>query len=144
MKTIAIILSLLIAASAASYAQCGKKFVISTSKTEHLDASGNLTRTDDEKAVVVIGKTELNITVTNANDEHKMTGAIKSDTCNWPVAYKEGKTVFKVVISGDNGLDRNVTITIIGKDGKVTLLFEAEGEEGDRIRVTADKFEEVA
>jgi len=144
MKKIAFILVLLLAGTAVSHAQCGKKFKITTSKTEHLDASGNLTRTDDEKAVVVISKTEVNITVTEANDQHAMTGVIKSDTCNWPVAYKEGKTVLKVVISGDNGQDRDVTITIIGKDGKVTLLFESEGEENDRIRVTADKFEESA
>jgi hypothetical protein len=144
MKTIALALSLLIAGSAVSYAQCGKKFTITTSKTEHLDAKGNLTHADDEKAVVVIGKTDLNITVTGANDEHKMTGTIKADTCNWPVAYKEGKTVLKVVISNENGEDKNVTITITGKDGKVTLLFEMEGEGDDRIRVTADKFEESA
>jgi hypothetical protein len=144
MKKIAIILALLFAGMAVSYAQCGKKFKITTSKTEHLDASGNLTRTDDEKAVVVISKTDLSITVTNANDQHAMTGVIKSDTCNWPVAYKEGKTVLKAVITNENGEDRNVTITIIGKDGKVTLLFEMVGEEDDRIRVTADKFEETA
>jgi len=144
MKTIALILSLLVAGSAVSYAQCGKKFTITTSKTEHLDASGNLTRTDDEKAVVVIGKADLNITVDHSGDEHKMTGTIKSDDCNWPVAYKEGKTVLKAVISNDNGEEKNVTITITGKDGKVTLLFEMEGEGDDRIRVTADKFEETA
>lgn len=143
MKTIALILSLLIAGSTVSFAQCGKKFTITTSKTEHLDSKGNLTRTDDEKAVVIISTKDINITVTNANDEHKMTGTIKSDSCAWPVAYKEGKTVLKAVISNENGEDRNVTITIIGKDGKVTLLFEMEGESDDRIRVTADKFEET-
>jgi hypothetical protein len=144
MKTIALILSLLLAGSAVSFAQCGKKFMITTAKTEHLDASGSVTRTDNEKAVVIIGKTDINITVTNANDEHKMTGTIKSDTCNWPVAYKEGKTVLKAVITNDNGEDKDVTITITGKDGKVTLLFEMEGDGDDRIRVTADKFEEAA
>jgi len=143
MKTIALILLLLIAGSAVSYAQCGKKFTLTTSKTDHLDASGNLTRSDDEKAVVVIGKTDINISVDHSGDEHKMTGTIKSDECNWPVAYKEGKTVLKAVISNENGEDKNVTITITGKDGKVTLLFEMEGEGDDRIRVTADKFEET-
>jgi hypothetical protein len=141
MKTIILILSLLIAGSAISYAQCGKKFTITTSKTEHLDSKGNITHTDDEKAMVVIGKTDLNITVNTANDEHKMTGTIKTDTCNWPVAFKEGKSVIKAVINNENGEDKNVTITITGKDGKVTLLFEMEGEADDRIRVTADKFE---
>ncbi|BAU55575.1 hypothetical protein [Mucilaginibacter gotjawali] len=140
MKTIALILSLLLAGATGSFAQCGKKFTITTSKTEHMDSSGNITRTDDEKAVVVIGKTDINISV---NDDHKMSGTIKADTCNWPVAYKEGKTVVKAVITTQNGEDKNVTITITGKDGKVSLLFEVEGEPDDRIRVAADKFEET-
>src|SRR5271165_683649 len=121
MKTIIIILSLLIAGSAASFAQCGKKIVLTTSKTEHLDASGAVQRTDDEKAVVQIGKSDITITV---NDEHKMTGTIKSDDCNWNVPFKEGKTIIKAAISSEQGEEKNVTITIEGKDGKVTLLFE--------------------
>ena len=137
MKTLTFLLSLLLAGSAATYAQCGKKITITTSKTEHLDSSGKVTRTDDEKATVVIGKTDLNI---NVNDEHKMTGTIKSDTCNWPVANKEGKKVITAVLSNDNGEDKNVTITITGKDGKITLLFELEGQPDDRIRVNADTF----
>lgn len=140
MKTIVLILSLLIAGTMTSFAQCGKKFTITSSKTEHMDSNGTVTRTDDEQAVVVIGKTDLNITV---NDDHKMTGTIKSDTCNWPVAYKEGKTILKATITTPDGADKNVTITITGKDGKVTLLFEVEDEPDDRIRVAADKFEET-
>ena len=86
MKTIIIMLSLLMAGSTLSYAQCGKKVVLTTSKTEHLDANGVVQRTDDEKAVVEIGKSDLNITV---NNEHKMTGTIKSDSCNWSIPYKQ-------------------------------------------------------
>jgi hypothetical protein len=144
MKTISLIVALLIAGFTVSYGQCDKKFTITTSKTEHLDSKGTVTRTDDnEKAIVVIGKTDLSITVNSDEGEHKMTGTIKADTCNWPVAYKVGKKVIKAVISNGNGEDRNVTITITGKDGKVTLLFESENEPDDRIRVTADKFEET-
>ncbi len=72
-----------------------------------------------------------------------MTGTIKSNDCTWPVAYKEGKTVIKATLSDDNGDGKNVTITIEGKSGKVTLLFEMEGMTDDRIRAAADKFEEV-
>jgi osmotically-inducible protein OsmY len=140
MKTIILALALMITCGAMSYAQCGKKFTITTSKTDHLDSSGNITRTVDEKAVVVISPTDVNITV---NDNHKMTGTVKSDTCSWPVAYKEGKSIIKAVISDENRDDKNVTITITGKNGKVTLLFEMEGQPDDRIRVAADKFEEV-
>jgi hypothetical protein len=140
MKTIIIILSLLMAGSAVSFAQCDKKMVLTTSKTEHLDANGIVMRTEEEKAVVQIGKTDLNISV---NDEHKMTGKIKSDSCNWSIPYKEGKTVIKATVSNEDGEDKNVTITIEGKGGKVTLLFEMEGMPDDRIRVGVDKFEEV-
>jgi len=140
MKTVALSITLLFIAYTASFAQCDKKFRITTSKTEHLDSQGNLKHADDEKAVVTISKTDINIAV---NDDHKMAGTIKSDTCNWPVAYKEGKTTIKALINTDNNGDKNVTITIEGKAGKVTLLFEVEDEPDDRIRVTADKFEEV-
>jgi hypothetical protein len=140
MKTIIIILSLLIAGSAASFAQCGKKVVLTTSKTEHLDAKGIVQRTDDEKAVVEISKSDLNISI---NDEHKITGKILSDTCIWSIPYKEGKTIIKATVSHEQGENKNVTITIEGKGGKVTLLFEMEGEPDDRIRVGIDKFEEV-
>jgi hypothetical protein len=140
MKTITLILSLLIAGSTISFAQCDKKVMLTTSKTDHLDANGVVTRTVDEKAVVEIGKSDLTI---NVNDEHKMTGAIKSNSCNWKIPFKEGKTIIKATLSNDQGEDKNVTITIEGKDGKVTLLFEMEGEADDRIRVGIDKFEEV-
>lgn len=142
MKTLALTLSLLLAGATFSFGQCGHKFTITTSKTDHLDANGNVTRTDDEKATVVIGSKDISIDVINANDEHKMAGTLKSDDCNWPVAYKEGKTVIKAAIDTGNGEDKNVTITITGKGGKVTLLFEIEGETDDRIRVAADKFAE--
>ncbi|MFI5140360.1 MAG: hypothetical protein ACHQIM_21250, partial [Sphingobacteriales bacterium] len=134
-----LILSLLIGGVAISYAQCGAKVKLTTSKTDHLDASGAITRTDDEKAVVEIGKSDLVITV---NDEHKMTGTIKSDSCNWTVPFKNGKTIIKATLSNDQGEDKNVTITIEGKEGKVTLLFEMEGMPDDKIRVAIDTFQE--
>ncbi len=139
MKKIILSFLLLIAGCAVGYAQCDKKIKLTTSKTEHLDAQGAVTRTVDEKAIVKINKNDLTI---NVNDEHKMTGKIKSDTCNWKVPYKEGKTIIKAIISDDQGTDKNVTITIEGKNGKVTLLYETEGEPDDRIRVAIDKFDE--
>ena len=140
MKTLTLILSLLIAGCAVSFAQCGKKVILTTASTQHLDASGAVERTVDEKAIVEINKSDLAI---NVNDEHKLTGKIKSDTCNWKVPYKEGKSVIKATVTDEQGTDREVTITIEGKDGKVTLLFETDGMPDDRIRVTVVKFEEV-
>ena len=144
MKKICLLIVLLFAAWTTSFAQCGKKLVIASSKTEHLDDQGNVTRTDVENAVVTITKTDIKITVADPGGSHEMTGAIKSDTCNWTAAYKEGKTVIKANITGMNGEEKPVTITITGTNGKVILIFAIDDEPGDDIRIAADKFEEAA
>lgn len=136
MKKTILLLSLLLTIAAASFAQCGKTVVLTSSKTNHLDESDAITRTDDETAVIDISKTAVDVSI---NGEHKITAAIKSNTCNWTTPFKDGKTVIKA--SADrNGQDQNFTITIEGKDGKVTLLFEREDKPGDKIKVAIDKF----
>lgn len=141
MKSLTLTFLMLMVAFSISFAQCGKKVTITTANTEHLNADGTVARTVDEKAIVDISKTDLAI---NVNDEHKMTGKIKSDICNWTVPFKDGKWVIKATITDEQGTDRDVTITIEGKDGKVTLLFETDGMPDDRLRVTVVKFEEAA
>ena len=138
MKKIIITLSLLIGLSAVTFAQCDKTVVLTSSKTNHMDETGAITRTEDETAEIAIDKSAVNIAV---NGEHKITANIKSNTCNWTVPFKEGKSVIKAV-ADMNGEDRNLTITIEGKDGKVTLLFDMAEEPGDRIKVSIDKFVE--
>ncbi|MDP9046578.1 MAG: hypothetical protein M3N14_00470 [Bacteroidota bacterium] len=139
MKTITLAFSLLVAGCTMSFAQCEKNLVLTSSKTEHMNADGVVQRTDDETAKIELSKTAVNVSV---NDEHKITGTIKSEICNWKVPFKEGKTVIKAAVSNDQGEERNVTITIEGKEGKVTLLFEMDGMSDDRIRVGIDKFAE--
>jgi hypothetical protein len=138
MKKIFLTLSLLLAMAAASFAQCGKTIVLTSSKTDHLDASGAITRTDDETAEIVIDKSAVNVSI---NGDLKITANIKSNTCNWTVPFKEGKTVIKAAAER-NGADQNFTITIEGKDGKVTLLFERDDHPEDKIKVAVDKFVE--
>ena len=124
------------------YAQCEKKVLLTSTVTEHLDGSDSLQRSDDEKSTIEIGKTE--ITILPGNEvEQKITGVIKSHTCNWTVPYKEGKSVIKAEMSDPRGDTKNATITITGKDGKVKLLFELEDMPDRKIRVIIDKFEEV-
>ncbi|HVW97807.1 MAG TPA: hypothetical protein VHA56_17690 [Mucilaginibacter sp.] len=137
MKKIILTLTLLMAIGVA-FAQCDKAVVLNSSKTDHLDESGSVIRTVDETAEIVIDKSSVNISV---NGDHKITATIKSNTCNWTVPYKEGKSVIKAV-ADHNGEEKNITMTIEGKDGKVTLLFELEDEPGDRIKVGIDKFVE--
>ncbi len=123
-----------------SFAQCSKKIIFTSSKTEYLDASGTVQKTADEKTVIEANKAE--ITITPGEEGNKMTGTIKSDTCSWKTPFTEGKSIIKALITGDHGDTKNVTLTIEGKDGKITLLAEMEAMPGKKIRVTADKFEE--
>ena len=137
MKKLILAFSLLLTDSIIANAQCGKKSVFTSSKTEYLDASGTVERSVDEKTVVEITKTDITITP----GDHTMTGPIKSDTCNWKIPYKEGKSVIKAGVSDGQGEAKNVTITIEGKDGKITILAQVEDMPGKTIRITADKFE---
>jgi hypothetical protein len=129
----------LVVATITGFAQCGKKIVITSSQTEYLDATGTLQKTEEEKSIVEISKP--GITITPGDEQRKMTGTIKSDTCNWKVPFKEGKTVIKALFMRENET-MNATITIEGKDGKVSLLFEIEERPDRKIRIVADKFEE--
>lgn len=140
MKTIILILSALLAGSIASIAQCGKAATLTSSKTEYLDSSMTLQRTTDETSVVELS--DSIITIAPGNEPHKMTATIKSNTCNWSVPYKEGKSIIKATLSDEHGNMKNLTITIEGTAGKVTLLAEVEDMPDRKIRVPIDTFKE--
>ena len=82
------------------------------------------------------------MTITPGGEENKMSGPVKSVVCNWKTAFKEGKTVIKAILTDRSGDAKDVTITIEGKDGKVTLLAEVDEMPDHKIKVTLDKFEE--
>ena len=132
---------LVAAGTTAAYAQCDKKAVITSSKTEHLGADSTVTRTDDEQDTVVFDKTTLYVSIHNAERDQKLKGTIQSYTCNWPSPFKEGKTEIKGTLTNDNGESRGVTITVTGKGGKIGFYAVVEGEE-DRVRLIVDTFEE--
>jgi hypothetical protein len=137
-KKILLALFLVIAASTVSFAQCDKPVTLVSSLTTYLNAKSEVEKTKDEETVITLSKTE--ITIIPGDESHKVSGAVKSYICSWPVPYKEGKTVATALLT-DGGRDMHATITITGKDGKVTLTFEAEELPGKRILVIADKFE---
>jgi len=140
MKKIIVVVSLLVCLKVTAFAQCLKNVVLNASKTEYLDGTGALQKTVDEKSIIEISKTEL--ILTPGNEERKMNGVVKSDSCNWKVPYKDGKSVIKATFSREGESTLNATLTIEGKEGKVTVLMEVDEMPDRKIRVMVDKYEE--
>jgi hypothetical protein len=59
------------------------------------------------------------------------------------VPFQEGSTVIHGVAQRD-GKDMPVTLTLEGKNGKVTLIFQMDEMPEDRVKVGIDKFVEKA
>ena len=137
-KTIFLLLTVI--TTKASIAQCSKSSILTSSKTEYLNGSYTLQRTVDEKSTIEITKSQ--VIITTGNDERKMTGTIKSDSCGWTKDFQEGRSVYKAIFTREGDDERNATVTIEGKGGKVTFLMEVEGMPDRKIRVVADRFEE--
>lgn len=129
---------LFIAIAGSSFAQCDKKVFLSASATEYLDANNVLQKTVDEITTVEFDTKNISITP----GDHQLDGTISSITCNWKTPFKEGKTVIKGSIANPRGDLMNCTITIEGKDGKQTFLFEADESPDKKIRLVLEKFEE--
>ena len=119
-------------------AQCDKKQVLISSKTEYLDQNDVLKKTVDETTRIEINAKSITISPADKT----MIGVIKSVSCNWKTAFKEGKTEFKADFE-DDGETRPVKIILEGKGGKISFLVILEKEEDKRIRVWADSFEEL-
>ncbi|MHA4845818.1 hypothetical protein ACX0G7_16710 [Flavitalea antarctica] len=122
-------------------AQCDVNSVFTSSKTLYLDSNNTVMRTVDENTTIEITKTEILISPGNENGR-TMKGTFISNTCNWKIPYKEGKTVIKTVIADPGDDPGAVTIVIEGKDGVVSLVVTIDKEPNKRIKVVADKFEE--
>ena len=120
-----------------AHAQCSSPSKLTASLTEYVDVNGIVQRTVTEKSSIEISKTEV---IISAGDQPKMTAVIKSDSCNWKTAYKEGKSVITTNFTR-NGSEATAVLTIEGKDNKVTLLIEFPDRPDRKIRVTADTWE---
>jgi hypothetical protein len=141
MKSTLFTLFLLVAGSVVCFAQCDKNLRLTSSKTEHLDSSNALERTADEQTVIEI--TKSNISVLIEDGKQTLTGVIKSNVCDWKTPFKEGKTVINTTLSNENGDgEKDYTLTIEGKDGKVTLIAVSVQNPDKKLRLPLDKFEE--
>lgn len=141
MRSILMTCLLLAAGSTIAMAQCGKKVRLTSSKTEHWDNHGTLQHTDDEKVAVEFDQSDITVSINNDSGERKLTGKVKSDTCDWKVPFKEGKTTLHVTLNNDDGESRDYTMTITGKDGKLSFVAETK-DEPEIIKLEVEKFEE--
>ena len=138
MKKIFLLVFGLTALTASSFAQCDTKTLLTSAQTEYFGPDG---KSDVRPEKVVIEMTKTHIKVTHETKE--LNGDITDLKCNWTEAFRNGKTSFKTTLYEDNGDNRNVSITIEAKDGKATVLVEFLGQEQRKLKLIADKFEEV-
>jgi hypothetical protein len=142
MKYIFITLVLLATGSTVSFAQCDKQVTLTASKTQHFDAQGGLKAADDEKTIIKFSKTDINIAISGAHGDIAMTGKVNSDTCDWKVPFKDGKTILHTTLTNSGGESRDYDVTITGKDGKITLTASSADDPDDVIKLDIEKFEE--
>jgi plastocyanin len=138
MKKIVTAIALLLTGTMFSYAQCDKTVLLTGSKTEFLDGDSTVQKTVDEKTTIVFDKASITV----KPGDNTMTGTITSNTCNWTTPFKTGKTVLKAALQGGNGETENITITIEGKDGKISFHATQDNRAGRIIRLAVDQFEE--
>jgi len=140
MKNIILGLCLILAIGTMGFAQCGQKLVLKSSKTAYLDSTGTVQKNVDEQSTIELSPTTLSIAPGN---DPVMTGAVQSENCNWTIPFEEGKSIYKVLLNPPGGGDpMNLTITLEGKDGKITFLAVMEQMPDRRIMLLVDKFEE--
>jgi hypothetical protein len=139
-RPIALALASLLFSVTAAFAQCGKDVVLTSSKTEYLNAEGAVQRTVEEESVIRIDKSKVTIT---PSGHDAMIGAVLATTCEWKEPFKTGKTIIEAkFIKEGEGTESNATITIEGKDGKITCSMKQQERPDRIIRVTVEKFEE--
>ncbi len=141
MKPILFSLTLFLFLPAMSYSQCDKNTILTSSKTQYLDAKDSVQHTETENTVIEISKTEIIITP-GGNQERINRGKISSCVSVWPKPFKEGKTTIEAVFVNKAGDTKHGTITIEGKNGIVSFLLVAAENPEFKIKVIAEKFEE--
>jgi hypothetical protein len=144
MKKIIAAVTVLCLLSLQGISQCvdNKAVKITSSKTEYLNDSDQVENSRDEKTEVVFKNKDIAVTI-KGEGEHTLKGTIKSLTCDWNTPYKSGKSVYKTTLVDETGDVKNATITIEGKNDKITFVVEVEEMPGKKIRLVPDTFEEV-
>jgi len=133
MKRIIITLIISLAGTLSSFAQCEENAVLITSKTNLADPSGNPVGLKDEKTVLRFSKAAI---LLNLDGVDRGELKIVSQICNWTIPYKEGKSIIKAKLN-----DWDYTLTIDGKEGRVSLHVVKNESDDSILTMVVDKFE---
>ena len=140
MKNIIVLVAACMALNSVSKAQCDQNIKWTSSKSEFIDASGQVERSEDETVIVTASATKISI-VPHGSSEETLTGDISDYSCNWP-DKKNGKISFMALLTHPNGDTLHATITVEAVNGTTTILLEAK-EMPSKIRLSINSFEEV-
>ncbi len=119
-------------------AQCNTKTRFNAAKTEFIKQSGDTAVKEDP---VVLTEDTLNVDVVIGNGRDELKGTVTNYACNF-TDPDNGMISFKSEVTDKSGDVRHATFTINTKDGKTTIIVEAE-EEQSKIRLSVDSSEVV-
>lgn len=139
-KFLSLVVVLLLAASA-GFAQCDKAVVYHSDKQDRIDAQGEVVGNTADVIRLEFTKESISVGVNEKTVE--VTASIKEVDCQWKELYKEGKAVYKVTFQKpETGETSEGSLTIEGKEGKLTILVEMARMEGKKIKLFVNKYEE--
>jgi hypothetical protein len=142
MQNIILALVLVLFTSVASFAQCDKKIKWQAAKAELINENGDVEDTKEGGILITTDKKNVLLEMVE-NPGNKLEGTVTESTCEWKEAFKNGKTTLKATLLERDGETSTGTITIEGKDGKLTITVEIEKMNGKKIRINVDKHEVI-
>jgi len=142
MKTLFLTAIGIIATVTVCKAQCDKNITWTSSKTEFLDSSGNVTKSKDETASIKTVDKAITVTPPGSAD-NVMNGTIEQYACNYTADGKNGKIVIGSQLTSGNGEVVHATITVTTVDGKTTILLVAKEKPDRRIKLYISNYEEA-
>lgn len=143
MQIITLALAILTLTTISGNGQCHRKVNWQATRAELLDENGQVIDTKKGAIVMTTDKSTLSLIVKDEPNQ-SMEGGITDMSCNWPDAFKNGKSVYKADMHRvNNDSKSNVTFTIEAREGRINILMEFDKLEGKKIRIPVDKYEEA-
>jgi hypothetical protein len=142
MKHILLAIALVLFTGVASFAQCDKKVKWKATKAELIDENGQVADTKEGNINITADSKTITLEIEESPND-KLEGTVNESSCEWKEAFKNGKMVLKASLNERDGDVSPGTITIEGKDGKLTITLEIEKMNGRKVRIAIDKYETI-